>query len=198
MVDMKFLFRTSMEQLNYAPTLGVIGYLCGSLCEKTNKLKKFIKIKFDLGGFLYKYINRQLTFAVMVTLMGVFIGMLPLAQNLWQFYAYYFLWYMGGAAFDSGNAVWTVEMWKERSPPVLQLAQMMYGVGSIVGPFLTQPFIVGDLSNTTDPFTNGNNTLIQMNTNVSSSADDPNYSIDRRPKLMIPFLTAGGLTLICK
>src|SRR5689334_12559657 len=124
----------------------------------------------------------------MVTLMGVFIGMLPLAQNLWQFYAYYFLWYMGGAAFDSGNAVWTVEMWKERSPPVLQLAQMMYGIGSIVGPLLTQPYIVGDLSNTTDPSTLHNLTPTLLNSSLDFSGNDPNYSLDRRPKLMIPFL----------
>ena len=98
---------------------------------------------------------------------------------------------MGGGAFDSSNAVWSIEMWKNKAPSVLCLSQMMYGFGSILGPLITKPYVRGDISNSTDG-SNTTTTPLPLNTTTD---DDINYSIDRRPLLEIPFMTAGVITL---
>ena len=135
--------------------------------------------------------------------MGVFVASEPIWSSLWQFYMSMFLNGFGGGVWDSGNSVWVVEMWKEHgSPPVLNLSQMMYGIGAIVGPLLMAPFIYGDLSNKTED--SGTTSAFHSSTLPSTvttpflgnSTDiDPNYSVDRRSKLKIPFFISGGLTL---
>ena len=130
----------------------------------------------------------------MVAVQGIFIMLLPNAQNLGQFYAATLLSESGGATYDSGNAVWIIEMWNDRAPSVLQLTQMMYGLGTIVGPLITEPYVLGDL-------TEGTNLTIAMVNSTNSvfnktSDEDINYSVDRRSNLKVPFLIGGGSTLI--
>ncbi|CAG2106073.1 unnamed protein product [Medioppia subpectinata] len=100
---------------------------------------------------------------------------------------------IGGGAWDSGNQVWTIELWGSRSPSVLQLSQMMFGLGSVLAPLIAQPYVLGDLSD--------NNAMTTTETLGSTVSDvnntDINYLMDRRPALIIPYITVGAIGLIC-
>ena len=144
-----------------------------------------------------------MSFIVNVVLLGVFTASAPIWSSMWQFYMSMFLSGYGGGVWDSGNSVWVVEMWKEHgSPPVLNLSQMMYGIGTIVGPLLMTPFIYGDLFNKTED----SGTTTALHTTIlpqrvttpflsNETEIDPNYSVDRRSKLIVPFFIGGGITL---
>ena len=132
----------------------------------------------------------------------MFLGVFTAAEPMWSgfglFYLSIFLSGLGGGIWDSGNSVWTVEMWKDNSAPVLQLSQMMYGCGAIIAPLLVEPFIYGDLSKKDD---NTGTTASALNMTTLSAittntSDDINYSVDRRSKMRVPFFVGGGLTLI--
>ena len=140
----------------------------------------------------------------MVTIMGIAAILVPLTQNVNQYYGNQFMLGMGSGAWDSGNSLWLIEMWKDKVPPVFQIQAMMYGVGSIIAPLVVSPFVLGDLTNGTTDNTTGspelttflsviNTTIVISNNNPSD--DNINYSVDRRPKLRIPFLISGLLTL---
>ncbi|CAG2102989.1 unnamed protein product, partial [Medioppia subpectinata] len=163
MVDMKFMFRTSMSLISYVITLGGVGYMIGSL-----------------SGFLYRWINRQITLIIMTVIMGVFCALMPICTNLWQLYLCYFTLSLGSGAWDSSNAVWAIEMWADNSPPVLQLSQMMSGLGSILAPLLVRPYLTGDLSDD----------------RLNSTANDLlNLLVNRRSRLTLPYMVTGAMCL---
>ncbi|CAG2172569.1 unnamed protein product [Oppiella nova] len=155
-----------MSRILVVNTMASLGYLIGSLV-----------------GFLYKYINRQMTLIVMTTILGIFTALMPFCTNV-------YLLYIRCGGWDSSNAVWVFEMWKDKSPPVLQLSQMMFGLGAILAPILARPFVRGDISNTTTA------TVPPFGTTVPSVDENINYSFDRRPELEIPYMISGGFTLI--
>lgn len=113
---------------------------------------------------------------------------MPFCTDLWQLYLCSVISQTGAGAFESGNTIWVVEMWKQDSAPVLQLTKAFYGVGTIVAPLLAKPYLFGklDLKNETD---------ILLNINSTMTNDQFNESIDRRPELKNPFLYAGVITL---
>ena len=93
-------------------------------------------------------------------------------------------------------------MWQHNSLSVLQLSQMMYGCGAIIGALLAKPFFYGDLSNKTDDPQQYYQTLRLSRTpplhNTTVIEEDINYSVDRRSRLIIPSFIGGGLTLVSK
>jgi hypothetical protein len=100
---------------------------------------------------------------------------------------------MGAGAWDNGNIIWLIEMWQQRSPAILQFSQFMYGTGTMLGPLLAAPFLTGELRNETIT----TNTSIPT-TQSTISTTDINLTIDRRPKLKIPFIIGGAIQSICK
>ena len=146
-----------------------------------------------LGGFLYFYINRQLTFVVLCSAMAIFYATIPFCTELWQIWLCSTLTQVGVGAFEGGNTIWVVEMWKKNSAPILQLTKALYGMGTIAGPLITKQYLFGELdaNNSTDLIYHGNTTTIM-------TKDELNESIDRRPHLKWPFLFAGGVIILGK
>ena len=156
-----------------------------------------------LAGFLYKYINRQISLIVVSVLSGVFLALQPQATNLLQYYLFQSISSFGSAGWDSGNSPWIIEMWKERAPIFLSLQQMSYGIGTIIAPLLVSPYVVGEIEfNKTEESVNPSNvssTFVANNsTNHTIEILNPNLTLDRRPKLILPFTVAGGLMLVSK
>ena len=120
---------------------------------------------------------------------------MPFCTELWQVYLCSVVAQTGTGAFESGNTIWVVEMWKENSAPVLQLTKAFYGLGSITAPLLAKSYLFGekDVNNSTDFIRWGINGTISIMTK-----DELNDSIDRRPHLKWPFIFAGAITLIGK
>ena len=99
---------------------------------------------------------------------------------------------IGAGAFDVGGGVWLVEMWGKGSAAILQLSKTTNGLGTIIAPLLTEPFLVGELKVHNITKYHHNITAINL------ANDELNYSIDRRANLKTPFLIGSGIALPSK
>ncbi|CAG2118202.1 unnamed protein product, partial [Medioppia subpectinata] len=93
-------------------------------------------------------------------------------------------------------------MWGSRSPSVLQLTQMAYAAGCALSPLLSREFLLGDMyrhghhdhddhhHHQTSP-----KPLHYWMDNITHESDI-NYSVDRRPRLKIPYMIVGAVGLI--
>ncbi|XP_054166590.1 uncharacterized protein LOC128964056 [Oppia nitens] len=178
MVDLRYMFHTTTTLISYTNTFGSVGYMIGSFV-----------------GFAYKYVNRQFTLIFMSALVAVFGLVQPMCTQLWQIYLCSMLFNIGISSFDTGTTVWAVEMWQQNCAPVLQLAKALGGIGMVISPLLTKPFILGRV-------TPDNSTLKTYLQNITSTAtgdeaiDEYNYSLERKSQLEIPFIISGALNLI--
>jgi MFS family permease len=130
----------------------------------------------------------------MISVLGVGTALVPFCPNLILLYVCSTISQMGAGAWDNANSIWIIEMWQQRSPAFLQFSQFMYGVGSMLGPLLAAPFLIGELRNETETETNPSVTT----TESPISTTDINLTIDRRPKIEIPFIIGGVIQLIRK
>lgn len=93
-------------------------------------------------------------------------------SSLYFLYVCGFIIGIGGGSWDSTFNVWIIEIWQQNNGPILQLSQFAYGIGSIIGPLIDKPFIVGD----------------------DNQHPDPN--IKRDALLNTPFAIIGGIQLL--
>ena len=186
---MKYLFHTSLSNVSYVNTFKNLGFLVGTLCKYLSE-STIPNHLFDFAvGFLFCIINRQLTIAVMICVLGVFTAIMPFCTSIWQLYLSSFISLVGGGAFDVGVVPWIIEIWGQHSAPLLQLLKASQGLGVIFGPLLDEPFLMGELQVMNITRYHKNETLIEMAT------EELNYSIDRRTNLQIPFLVTGCVAI---
>ena len=96
---------------------------------------------------------------------------------LYVLYVCGFLIGIGGGSWDSTFNVWIIEIWQHNNGPILQLSQFAFGIGSIIGPLIDQPFLRGE------PKTGG--------------GDQPKVDhLDRSALLSTPFAIIGGIQLL--
>jgi MFS family permease len=130
----------------------------------------------------------------MISVLGVGTALVPFCPNLILLYVCSLISQTGAGAWDNANSIWLIEMWQQRSPAILQFSQFMYGVGTMLGPLLAAPFLIGELRNETETATDSSITT----TESTISTTDINLTIDRRPKIEIPFIIGGAIQSICK
>ena len=116
--------------------------------------------------------------------MGISYCFIPQSSSIYIYYAIAFLIGMSGGAWEVGQFVWFIEMWKDKSGAILQLSQFMFGVGAIVGPLIDKPFVTGEIP-------------IQQDL-VSPNMTSPNVhrELNRKSMLLIPFAIAGSMHLL--
>lgn len=124
---------------------------------------------------------------------------IPLYGNVYWLLVSILFYGIGSGAWDSSTAPWLVEMWPRYKGTVLQLANGMYGLGTVVSPLLISPFAFGNVTATANStaadfdFSFGNYTF----NNYTDPVIDLNPSIaKRKASLMIPFSMATGLQAI--
>lgn len=66
-----------------------------------------------LGGFLFKYINRQLMFVFFLILMGVTLAFIPHCSNMTQLFILAGINGFSIGSFDTAINVWILEIWAE-------------------------------------------------------------------------------------
>ncbi|CAG2107943.1 unnamed protein product [Medioppia subpectinata] len=174
MVDMKFIFNTSMTYISLVSTFTAVGYVIGSM-----------------AGFLYKYIDRQVTMIVMSFCMAIFTTLIPFCPNIWLLYLCSFIACIGGGAWDSSTSVWIIELWGDQSAPWLQISGLLYGVGCIVSPMIIKPYLTGDLTHGVD--TSADSLASIMN---STSVEDINNIVNRRELIQVPYMIVGAICAI--
>lgn len=97
----------------------------------------------QIVGFLFKYINRQLTFILIVTAYGISTALLPMSPSFWFMYLFGLIEGIGAGVIDVVKTVWLIEMWDSKSGSLLQLSEFGYGLGITIGPLVVGPFLVG-------------------------------------------------------
>lgn len=164
LVDLSYIYDCPNEAINYLVTFSSLGYLLGSL-----------------SGALYKWLNRQLTIVVLVTVLAVTTTMVPYYGQLWGLFLAITLNGIGGGTWDSNNNVWIVEMWPAINAPLIQASQFFYGLGTIVGPIIVSPYVHGENANSTNATT----------TNVTNWTPD-----ERKDQLTLPFGLTGAIQIV--
>ncbi|XP_054161681.1 uncharacterized protein LOC128959702 [Oppia nitens] len=77
--------------------------------------------------------------------MSVLYACTPLLTSLWQLYLIAFLFGVGSSITVSGFIVWTIELWKHRSAPVLLLNSMGFGLGAIISTAIMSMYTTGNI-----------------------------------------------------
>ncbi|XP_054166588.1 uncharacterized protein LOC128964054 [Oppia nitens] len=173
MIDLQYMLNTTMSMISLCQTATGVGSLIGALCS-----------------FLYVYINRQFTVIVMTSLMYVFSVLIILCPDIWWTIGAFIVAAVGAGAWDSVSSIWIVEMWQQNSDPLMQVLQCMYGLGSIIGPLILAPYLTGDLKP-------DNQTVSTLTTQLPLiTTTDINNSVDRRSKLIAPYVMVGSIGLV--
>ena len=141
-----------------------------------------------IAGFTYKYVDKYKIFILLSTIRAICMVGLPFSPSLWVLYLCAFLLKLCISGFECGTYVMIIDMWSEHYSPVMHCTKLLYSLGLLLGPTLDAPFLTGDV------------TKLRQDTQTLSAAekDSLNYSIDRRSKLMVPFLVGGALTATSK
>jgi MFS family permease len=144
LVDYKSMLDVSTEIITHYYTLFSIGTILGALCKKFNQKLQFYFIHFfSTVGFLFKYINRQLTLIIILVLFAFATALSPQCPNFILFYLCGLIAGLGAGTLDTVQTVWLIEMWDEKSGSILQLSEGTYGLGCFIGPLIVEPFLAG-------------------------------------------------------
>lgn len=154
---MKLIMKTSMPLISLQPVLETIGYAIGTLV-----------------GLTYKWLNRQLVMALFFIVICCLSAVTPLLEKLWMLYFFALLFGIGSSITVSGYIVWTIDLWKEKSAPVLQTNSLGFGIGSVLCTTIIGPYLTGDVR--------PSDTVIHSNGNNVSHL----LPIERRDKLVYP------------
>jgi hypothetical protein len=138
---------------------------------------------------LYKYLNRQLIIAFLLSLMAISSTLIPFTTSVWQLYTCALIFGTGTGAWIAAYNVWLIEIWQQKAGHVLFLSQLMYGTGAVLGPLLDRPYLTGG------PKQGTNSTKLLNIINNTTDIIDVN---ERRSKLEVPFMVGGGIQIVCK
>ena len=128
MVDMKFIMNTSMSLISLQPVLETIGYTIGTFV-----------------GLTYKWLNRQIVMALFFIIICAVSAATPMLEQLWMLYLFALIFGIGSSITVSGYVVWTIDMWKEKSAPILQTNSLGFGLGSVLCTTIIGPYLTGDV-----------------------------------------------------
>ena len=109
---------------------------------------------------------------------------MPYSERLWHLFFYNWVFGFGAGAWINAKNVWTIELWYHKSAPILQLTGLMFGVGSILGPLIDDPYLTGhvNINNETQ------NSFFALN--VTEIEDL------RRHNIRLPFLITASIQMI--
>ena len=160
-------------------------------------------------------------FVLLTLIEAIAFGLIPLVSDLWSVYLMAFLIYFGVAVIERGSYTWIISMWKSSSRAVLRLSTAMFHLGIVIGPILDIPFVLGDVTvrdqgrqldptleyNKPTAFTDeliwdgkfvywGLSCIISNKNRCIDLRSQINDILNRRPKLMMPFLIGSAICSI--
>lgn len=138
--------------------------------------------------FLLKYLNRQLVWIAFLVMMSITLTLVPHSSGLVALYACATVMGLGCGVLNTVMPVWIIEMWKDRSPAVLQIPGLTFGIGTILSPLIIRPFL-------RERYT--------VSLNETDSGPEPwvynqEYEEWRRSLLFTPFIILGSIQLFCE
>lgn len=153
LIDLTYIYDVPTKTIAIVTSLTAVGYCIGAL-----------------SAVMFRWINRQLTLCISLIIGCIAFGLLPQGSSIAVLFSFApFLGFSQGVL-DASQNVWLLELWHENPNPIMQLAQAMFGAGTIVAPLVAGPYLTGDVD------TNSTNT-----TTITVTSEE------RREKLTIPF-----------
>ena len=125
--------------------------------------------------------------AIVFSLLTISCAVIPIVPNLWLLYVCAFVSGFGSSVTVCGYTVWLIEMWSDKSGPLLQINEFGFGIGSILATVILKPFLVGEIGTDSD---------IESKTTIFSNiilnlGNEKSSDVDRRSRLMWPSLITG-------
>ena len=162
LTDFTCILSSSFETVSQMTTSVALGYCIGAL----------------ISGLAFQYFNRQLIVIIFVSIASIVIICMPFTPSLTLLLVFGLISSFGNGTIDAAQNTWFIEMWQEHSNSVLQLAQFMFGLGTIITPIIEGPYLTGE-TNATD--SNSNNSFVTPH--------------DRRMLLAKPYALIGAIQL---
>jgi MFS family permease len=132
--------------------------------------------------------------------MAISISITPHVNSLWLFYCAAFTCGLGVGAYDCASAVWLIEIWKENCNIAMQSVQLAFGVGLMIPPLISKPFLFGELEEIEDSVNLTTTTLSSFSVhNFSDYSEKKSNSVSieqRKSSLTWPFLIMGIIQLM--
>ncbi|CAG2119291.1 unnamed protein product, partial [Medioppia subpectinata] len=125
-----------------------------------------------------------LTFAIFFTLLTIASAVIPLSPYIWVLYLCAFTIGLGSAVYGSTTTVWTVELGRGTTVPIVQIFELSFGIGSILSTLALKPYLIGEPAVTPTPVSD--TVLVLKESDV----------IDRRSRLMTPTLLIGSCIIV--
>ena len=188
LVDLGYILSTTFSQVSLITTTTSLGYCIGAL----------------VGGLAFQYMNRQLFVIIFMSITSLSCAFYPFSPSLIIFLALGIVFSFGNGTLDVAQNTWYIEMWQEHSNSILQLAQFMYGLGTIVAPIIEGPYLTGDTdgNNATDDDDifilfrhHKHNVSGHHKHNISGHETHTVTPHDRSMLLSKPFAVIGGVQL---
>ncbi|XP_003739063.1 sodium-dependent glucose transporter 1-like [Galendromus occidentalis] len=93
------------------------------------------------GNLIFSRMNTQLVIAACIFASGVSVILTPVLKQLIYLHVTNFVCGMTMSFTEIGAHVWIQVLWKEKSGPILQLYNLIFGVGGIIAPLICEPFL---------------------------------------------------------
>lgn len=198
LVDLKFIYHTSIDQISYIYPALSIGFMLGSLGMSSRLLKDnfdtylVVVVVATTVGWFYRWINRQLVFVIFITIHSVSTILVPHMGSLPPLLSVIVFYGIASSVWDSCFSTWLVEMWPQSNSAILQSSQSMYSIGTIVGPLLVSFYVYGELDN---PSNNATARALPMP--IIGNLSTLNITPEQRESfLSLPFALVGFLQSI--
>ncbi|OQR72094.1 sodium-dependent glucose transporter 1C-like [Tropilaelaps mercedesae] len=139
------------------------------------------------GGLIFQIMNARSVMLWTMIAGGLGTALAPLIPELWMVHVGMFVTGVSSGVFECGANVWLVHLWGKSIGPILQIYNLMFGLGALVAPPLTAPFLGHNITE----HTTHNATIFTSTIDtdyLEASSNGSNYLT----KVWIPYMVFGG------
>ena len=135
--------------------------------------------------------------------MAIAVTLVPHSPNLASLYGCAIGIGLGAGALNTIINVWIIEMWKKKSPTVLQIPGLTFGIGTILSPLILKPYLRDPFSQRLEAVLIMNSTALNDSLSIKAVETFPyvyneSYEEWRRSLLTAPFVIFGSIQVFCK
>ena len=132
--DLRQQVGVSVLLISYTLTVRAAGHCVGSF----------------VTGFLYNKINFLLSSSAVFIIAAVVTLLVPLATSLTQLLVIFTIYGISFGYYDAGCNIFLLHLWGTEVSAYMQGLQFMYGAGSLIAPLIAQPFLMRNLTESTE------------------------------------------------
>jgi len=133
--------KTDEEGISSLYTARSAGYLLGALSGTRMMQSSVCAITFNLGGFFFNMINRQVCLIALIMIMASSLFAMSFATELWLLNTIAFVNGFSSGGSDTAINVYVLELWGAKCGPFIQALYFCFALGTGSAPLITAPFL---------------------------------------------------------